>query len=263
MKKSIKRISVLGLAVLAVSMGSVGIASATPSYAHSVEARSSAYTVTEQLNIDVTKKLYQEVFNEHKVQEFALKYLNEDYIQHNPAIATGRAAWIKGFTGFFAAIPDMSATINEIYADGDRVVVRDTTSGHTANGTAFKGEAVDVFRMENGKFAEHWDVVAGSGKVEQSGYLDLTGRYTPKELRNAAIAVDSLATEAHANAAKYSDVKFTLEQVLVHGDNVISFSHWTGTDSAGKHFYYRSADFLAITGGKVATQTTTASSALS
>ena len=65
------------------------------------------------------------------------------------------------------AFPDYRAEIQEVVADGDRVVARVQWTG-TQNGP-YEGRppthnklvfsTADFFRFENGKIAEHWDVV--------------------------------------------------------------------------------------------------------
>lgn len=90
------------------------------------------------------------------------KYLAESYIQHNPKVATGRA----GFVGFFSRFakptpiqPTIADPVVSITAEGDLVVLsfvrelpdpKDTKQHYTT--TWF-----DMFRVENGKIAEHWD----------------------------------------------------------------------------------------------------------
>ncbi len=82
-----------------------------------------------------------------------MKYLTEDYIQHNPYVATGRQGFITGLTGWFSAV-DVKFEIIRAIAEDDHVVlhIKQTSDGKTKS-------LVDIFRVENGKIAEHWDVV--------------------------------------------------------------------------------------------------------
>ena len=67
-------------------------------------------------------------------------------------------------TAFRAAFPDLRFTIEDLVAEGDRVVFRATLRGtHQApfRGVAPTGRPVaiavlDVVRLEDGRFAEHW-----------------------------------------------------------------------------------------------------------
>jgi len=94
--------------------------------------------------------------------ELAGKYMAEDYRQHNPNVATGRAAFVEFFGKFKKPgpiQPRVSAPLVSITAEGDLVVLsfvrelpdpRDPARKYTT--TWF-----DMFRIENGKIAEHWD----------------------------------------------------------------------------------------------------------
>jgi len=94
--------------------------------------------------------------------ELAPKYMAESYIQHNPNVPTGRAAFVAFFSKFMTPKPVASrikAPLVTIMAEGDRVVMvfaserpdpKDPKQKYTT--TWF-----DMFRIENGKMAEHWD----------------------------------------------------------------------------------------------------------
>jgi len=104
---------------------------------------------------------WREVF-EAGHMELAEKYMAEGYIQHNPNVATGRAAFIDFFSKNVtpgAIQPRVKAPLVAILADGDLVVLafareapdpKDPTKKYTT--TWF-----DMFRIEGGKIAEHWD----------------------------------------------------------------------------------------------------------
>lgn len=112
-----------------------------------------------QAKEDANKKLvvdfYQQFFGDKDVSA-ADRYLLPSYIQHNPNAATGRDAVKAFFTPFFAnpAIPKTKVDIKRVAADGDLVWL------HLRSKTTGTDRAiVDIFRVENGKIAEHWDVV--------------------------------------------------------------------------------------------------------
>jgi predicted SnoaL-like aldol condensation-catalyzing enzyme len=104
---------------------------------------------------------WREVF-EGAHMELADKYMAESYIQHNPNVPTGRAAFVE----FFQRVrkpapiePRIKAPLVAIVAEGDLVVLsfarehadpKDASKKYTT--TWF-----DMFRIENGKIAEHWD----------------------------------------------------------------------------------------------------------
>jgi predicted SnoaL-like aldol condensation-catalyzing enzyme len=104
---------------------------------------------------------WREVF-EGGHMELAPKYMAETYMQHNPNVPTGRAAFTDFFSRFakpLAIEPKVKAPLVAITAEGDLVVLsfvrelpdpKDATKKYTT--TWF-----DMFRIEGGKIAEHWD----------------------------------------------------------------------------------------------------------
>ena len=104
---------------------------------------------------------WREVF-EGGHMELADRYLAESYIQHNPNVPTGRAAFVEFFTRVRKPSPieaQIKAPVVAIVAEGDFVVLsfarenvdpRDPTRKYTT--TWF-----DMFRLDGGKIAEHWD----------------------------------------------------------------------------------------------------------
>lgn len=93
--------------------------------------------------------------------------MHKNYIQHNPLVAQGSAGFKDFFSAWFAASPDFSYDLKQIVSEGDRVWAYGTYSGtHNAKwlgipatGKPYKFDAVDIFRIENGRLAEHWDVL--------------------------------------------------------------------------------------------------------
>ncbi|WP_197724663.1 nuclear transport factor 2 family protein [Sphingobium amiense] len=75
-----------------------------------------------------------------------------DYKQHNPAIPNGREA-IKAVIGSLG--PDFKYEIGMVAAEGEYVMVHGRYTGWAPNPMI----AVDVFRVVDGKLAEHWDVM--------------------------------------------------------------------------------------------------------
>lgn len=106
-------------------------------------------------NKEVVEKMYEEFFNGHDVSA-ALKYVKEDYIQHNPGPGPGRDNLMKAFGKKFEENPDFHLYVQFMVAEGDKVVVYLKTKGK--NGQT-RGRVVDIYRLENGLLAEHWDVL--------------------------------------------------------------------------------------------------------
>lgn len=91
----------------------------------------------------------------------ASKFMRNDYIQHNPNVDTGLDGFLKYFSklGGPVAIPDRVADLVAIQAEGDFVtmsfvnVLSDPSNGAKKYTTTW----FDMFRIRNGKIAEHWD----------------------------------------------------------------------------------------------------------
>ena len=96
--------------------------------------------------------------------ELAPKYFTEGYIQHNPNVATGRDAMVQ-YMRSTRPVRDIDPTITfpvvAIMAEGDKVLIATVayTADPTKPGTKYPGMHFDMFRIEHGKIAEHWDSV--------------------------------------------------------------------------------------------------------
>jgi predicted SnoaL-like aldol condensation-catalyzing enzyme len=99
--------------------------------------------------------LYDAALNQ-KDFDAASKYLGARYIQHNPAAADGPEG-LKAFIAFLKdKFPNNRSEIKRIFADGDYVIVH----VHAVREPGTRGNAIiDIFRLENGKVVEHWDVI--------------------------------------------------------------------------------------------------------
>ncbi|MEM0997765.1 MAG: nuclear transport factor 2 family protein [Bacteroidota bacterium] len=108
------------------------------------------------------------------------KYFTENYIQHNPGIPTGRAPLI----GFLPALKEAGTTqkTHRVFQDGDFVVTHNTYD----NAQAFGAKEIvtfDVFRVEKGRLAEHWDAIQPRVVTTKSGRSQVDG---PKEVKDLA-----------------------------------------------------------------------------
>ncbi len=110
-----------------------------------------------QKQIEDNKKLvadfYQELFGDKNVDAID-KYIGDTYIQHNPALPDGKDALKQGATQWFKGAPKEKVDIQHLNAEGDFVYI------HTKSKMGPKTfSVIDIFRIENGKIAEHWDVI--------------------------------------------------------------------------------------------------------
>jgi len=118
---------------------------------------------SEDPQLAANKKLvfdfWREVFQARDMTK-APTYMAEDYIQHNPRVPTGRQAFMD-FFGRFDTQPVRPEIDNLVtmLAERDMVVLAfrrelpdPQQPGHTYTTTWF-----DMFRIKDGKIAEHWD----------------------------------------------------------------------------------------------------------
>jgi predicted SnoaL-like aldol condensation-catalyzing enzyme len=96
--------------------------------------------------------------------ELAPQFFTESYIQHNPNVATGRdamVAYMKGTRPVRPIQPTITFPVIAIMAERDLVMVATVSYAPDpeAPGKKYAGTHFDLFRIENGKIAEHWDSV--------------------------------------------------------------------------------------------------------
>ena len=108
-----------------------------------------------EANKKVVLDFYEKGLNQ-KDFDAAAKHFGPKYIQHNPGAPDG----IEGFKAFIAMrkekFPNARSEIKRVFAEGDYVILH----VHSVREPGERGVAiVDIFRLENGKIVEHWDVV--------------------------------------------------------------------------------------------------------
>lgn len=96
------------------------------------------------------------IFNQHNPEQAAAKYIAPNYRQHNPNAADGPDGVVAYASGYLKANPNLRMEFKRIIAEGDLVAVHSFLKPNSAD----LGRAVvDIFRVEDGKLAEHWDVM--------------------------------------------------------------------------------------------------------
>jgi predicted SnoaL-like aldol condensation-catalyzing enzyme len=109
----------------------------------------------QEANKKIVVDFYEKAINQ-KDFEAASKHLGSRYTQHNPNAADGPEG-LKAFLGFLKEkFPNAKSEIKRVFAEGDYVILH----VHAVREPGARGSAiVDIFKLENGKVVEHWDVV--------------------------------------------------------------------------------------------------------
>jgi steroid delta-isomerase-like uncharacterized protein len=126
--------------------------------------------------------LFADIMNSHDAGRFA-ELVSEDYGQHNPSVGPGRAGVVAFMGHWFETLSDTRVTVEDAFAVGDRVVGRYTyRARHTgpfvgvpASGAEITMRSIDIWRVENGQFVEHWDELNLLEVFQQMGAIPTPG----------------------------------------------------------------------------------------
>ncbi|MDR3510164.1 MAG: ester cyclase [Caulobacteraceae bacterium] len=110
--------------------------------------------------------LFADIVSGHDFSRFD-EIVAPTYVNHNAFAEPGREGAKDIFRAMLAGVPDLKAFAEDVFvsADGSRVVGRYRYEGtHTGNflgypatGNAFSMRSIDIWRVEDGRFVEHWD----------------------------------------------------------------------------------------------------------
>ncbi len=104
-------------------------------------------------NKELILKFYGEVFNKYDLSHLD-DYMKDDYIQHNPTVPDGKAGFLVFCEKFLAMKPQME--IKHIIEQDNMVCVFFKCTMQVNN---VVNKVFDLYRIEDGKLAEHWDCV--------------------------------------------------------------------------------------------------------
>ena len=131
------------------------------------------------------RRFYDEAFNK-KNRAAIDEFIDPNQVDHAaPPGTPGGLAGAKQTIGMYlTAFPDLHFTVEDMIADGDKLVARLTVRG-TQQG-AFMGipptgkhvtvTAIDISRMAGGKSVEHWIEMDTLGMMQQLGVIPAPGR---------------------------------------------------------------------------------------
>jgi steroid delta-isomerase-like uncharacterized protein len=107
------------------------------------------------------------------------EFVAAEYRNHNAFVDDGREANRQFWAGFFAALPDLTATMEDLVVADDRVVGRFVYRGThlgdfmgiPASGQPVEMRSIDIWRVADGMFVEHWDELNTLQVFQQMGAL--------------------------------------------------------------------------------------------
>ncbi|WP_259070613.1 ester cyclase [Mucilaginibacter sp. X4EP1] len=187
------------------------------------------------------------------------EYIREDYIQHSPTVKDGKAGLLE-MLGFLKSLPQPaehgSSPIVRVVADGDFVAAHLDIK--------FMGKrmaVIDLFRLQNGLIAEHWD--AGQAQPEdENGLVTMTNGTsiidekvdgeTNKALINAFyneisergqsveidryIAKDYLDHDPDRAVLNVSDRQVKVHRIIAEGDFVVTQCEFINSSDRYAHY---------------------------
>ena len=131
-------------------------------------------------NKAIIRTYVETIFNQQQVDR-AGELVASDFVDH--AALPGQAPGLEGakqkWAMYLAGIPDLRVTIEELVAEGDKVAVRrsyaDTDRGELLgippSGKQLRIGGISIFRLTEGKIAEHWEQLDRLALMQQLGVI--------------------------------------------------------------------------------------------
>lgn len=173
---------------------------------------------------EIVLALFTAAFVDHD-PEAAQPLVTPDYIQHNPQVPTGS----DGLMGLIPLVEQsgMTATTHRIITEGNMVVLHNTYDKADAFGASSLA-AFDIFRVENGKVAEHWDNLqpvpdsSVSGRGMTDGVTEITDLDKTHENKELVLGFvhDVLGGAAPENVTRYMDPEIYMQHNPMIGDGL-------------------------------------------
>jgi predicted SnoaL-like aldol condensation-catalyzing enzyme len=125
---------------------------------------------------------FADILNAGEVERFD-DLLHPGYVNHNRYAGPGRDGVKAVFSAFLQALPDLAVTVHDALVAGDRVVGRYSYTGTFTGpllGNAPTGErvtmtSIDIWRVADGRFVEHWDEINSLELFVQLGAVAAPG----------------------------------------------------------------------------------------
>lgn len=109
----------------------------------------------EEANRQIVLDFYEKALNQKNL-DAAMSYLGNRYTQHNPSVKDGPEGLSNYIVFLREKFPQAHSEIKRSFVEGDYVILH----VHSIREPGTLGRAiVDIFKLENGKIVEHWDVI--------------------------------------------------------------------------------------------------------
>jgi steroid delta-isomerase-like uncharacterized protein len=112
--------------------------------------------------------------------------MSESYVDHNlpPGLPPGREGQRQLIRSYLRAFPDLRFTIEDLIAEGDKVVTRGHYQGTQQGeflgipptGKQVNVALIDIVRLADGKLVEHWIEADNLGMLQQLGAIPMLGQ---------------------------------------------------------------------------------------
>jgi steroid delta-isomerase-like uncharacterized protein len=110
-------------------------------------------------------------------------FIAPDYVNHNPFVAPGLQGVKEFFAGWLVAFPDTVVTMEDAFVAGEKVVGRYTYRathkgdflGIPPTGKQIVMRSIDIWRVRDGMFIEHWDELNLLEVMQQLGVVPSLG----------------------------------------------------------------------------------------
>ena len=133
-------------------------------------------------NKTIVRRFFDELWNAKRLDRVD-EFVAQDYVDGNamPGQASGLDGARQKWAMYFVGIPDLSATIHDLVAEADKVVVRFTAEGThqgtllgiPASGKHLRVSGISIYRLAAGKVVEHWEEGDRLGLLQQLGAIPI------------------------------------------------------------------------------------------
>jgi steroid delta-isomerase-like uncharacterized protein len=135
-------------------------------------------------NKALIRRFYEEVFNKKNLAAID-EFFAPDHVDHTlpPGLPVGPEGTKQAIAMTLSGFPDLRVTIEDMIAEGDKVVTRFTTHGTQQGalggipptGKHVAVSTIEITRMAGGKIAEDWGLDDRLGMLQQLGLVPAMG----------------------------------------------------------------------------------------